>query len=102
MNEEYAACKIKVCTMAWKVSGRSMMTARIVNTTPVKHVYHPDAALKRGMNFSNWLPAGMLPCRISAETWHADFTGATQGAREIQGVDYIFGTISSENNHTRE
>lgn len=44
------------------------MIARSVNTTPVRNVYHIDAALKRGMNFSNSLPAGMLPCRISAET----------------------------------
>lgn len=59
---------IEVLTMAWKVSGRSITMARSVNTSPVKHVYHLDPALKRGMNFSNSLPAGMLPCRISPET----------------------------------
>lgn len=60
---------IRIRTMAWNVSGRSIMMAKVVNTAPVRHVYHLDAAWKRGMNFSNSLPAGMIPCRISPETY---------------------------------
>lgn len=54
--------------MAWNMSGRSIMMAKMVKTSPVKQVYHLDAALNSGTNFSNSLPAGMLPCRISPDT----------------------------------
>lgn len=54
--------------MAWRVSGRIMMIARVVNTTPVIHVYQLDTALYSGTNFSKSLPAGILPCRINSDT----------------------------------
>lgn len=55
-------------TMAWRVSGRNIMIARTVNTSPVTHAYHLDVGLKSGMNFSNSLPEGILPCRITSDT----------------------------------
>ena len=68
MDDTYATCGIEVRTTDWKVSGRSIMIARTVNTSPVKHEYHFDPALKRGMNFSNSLPEGILPCKINPDT----------------------------------
>lgn len=62
--------------------------ARVVNTIPVKHAYQRDVVLKSGMNFSNSLPAGIFPCRISPDTWPA--SEQSRDSRHVREVDTLW------------